>query len=42
LQLWYALTNTKLKHLVDAQLMQHKDDNQRKEIGKRLGPELGF
>ena len=22
--------------------MQHKDDNRHKEIGKRLGPELGF
>jgi hypothetical protein len=42
LQLWCALSNTELKHLVDAQLMQHKDDNRQKEIGKRFGPELGF
>ncbi len=42
LQLWYALTNTEPKQLVDAQLMQHKDDNWHKEIGKTLGPELGF
>jgi hypothetical protein len=27
---------------VHAQLMQHGNNNQQKEIGKRLGPELGF
>ncbi len=42
LQLWYALTITEPKQLIDAQLMQHKDDNRHKETGKTLGPELGF
>ena len=40
LQLLYALTNKKNQTLIDAQLMQHKDDNQHSEIGKRLDPEL--
>jgi hypothetical protein len=28
--------------IVHAQLMQHGNDNQQKEIGTRLGPELGY
>jgi hypothetical protein len=32
----------KTHKLVDAQLMQHNDDNQHTKISKKIGPELGY
>ncbi len=37
-----CLGKLKTQNLIDAQLMQHDNNNGHKEISKRIGPDLGY